>query len=369
MPTATEHHQRSQARQSQSSTKDGLTSGVLPAKPWIVSRLRSMMPSRPLTFREAQVIAERQAATVLSTWGLDASDGFRVPEEVISEIPRIEVRYQTGMAQSGSSTWRAGAWRVAVSSEEWHCRQRFTLAHELKHILDSPHESQIYSDLPEATPAQRRARTRHIEALCDHFAACLLMPRMSIKRAWGNGLQNLAELAVRVSAGVVGGFTHQRSDGVVATQVPPDLLVDHVRRPRPEDHPRSALMGFQLVESCFDLPSLGVRHSEFLGSDVARVHHGGEQPDLRRFLAGMVVDGVIDQPNPERLAPADPRGFRWADLHDPRPVAEFLNRAGFDRFRDPPQQIRTGRCGLLPQRSTVETAICEQHQRPSMSPK
>ena len=218
MPTATEHHQRSQARQSQSSTKDGLTSGVLPAKPWIVSRLRSMMPSRPLTFREAQVIAERQAATVLSTWGLDASDGFRVPEEVISEIPRIEVRYQTGMAQSGSSTWRAGAWRVAVSSEEWHCRQRFTLAHELKHILDSPHESQIYSDLPKATPAQRRARTRHIEALCDHFAACLLMPRMSIKRAWGNGLQNLAELAEAFDVSQVAMGIRLQNLGLVAKQ-------------------------------------------------------------------------------------------------------------------------------------------------------
>ena len=218
MPTATKHHQHSQVRQLNSAAKPNFTSGILPTKPWLVSRLRSMMPARPLTFREAQVIAERQAATLLSAWGLDASDGFRVPEEVISEIPRIEVRYQTGMAQSGSSGWRAGAWRVAVSSEEWHCRQRFTLAHELKHILDSPHESQIYSDLPEGTPSQRRARTRHIEALCDHFAACLLMPRMSIKRAWGNGLQNLAQLAEAFDVSQVAMGIRLQNLGLVAKQ-------------------------------------------------------------------------------------------------------------------------------------------------------
>ncbi len=187
------HHQPIQ--QEPTETKTNLLPEIVPAKPWIISRLRSMTPSRPLTFREAQVIAEHQASALLTAWGLANADELRVPEEVISELPRIDVRYGSGLAQSGHSTWEAGAWRVTINADEWHCRRRFTLAHELKHILDSPHESAIYADLPSRTPAEQRARTRHIEALCDHFAACLLMPRASVKRAWGNGMQSIAELA------------------------------------------------------------------------------------------------------------------------------------------------------------------------------
>lgn len=189
-------HQHHPRRKQEPQDRDGtLLPEITPAKPWIISRLRAMTPARPLTFREAQVIAERQAAALLKAWALDATDDLRIPEDAITEIPRVDVRYRSGLAQSGSSTWEAGAWRITVNAGEWHCRQRFTLAHELKHVIDSPHEDLIYAALPDRTPAERQARGRHIEALCDHFAACLLMPRLSVKRAWGNGLQKPAELA------------------------------------------------------------------------------------------------------------------------------------------------------------------------------
>jgi len=69
-------------------------------------------------------------------------------------------------------------------------RQRFTLAHELKHVLDASHEDAIYGHLPEGP-----ARQRHIEAVCDHFAASLLMPRAWVKRLWGQGIQDLPVLS------------------------------------------------------------------------------------------------------------------------------------------------------------------------------
>jgi len=168
---------------------------IAPTKPWIISRLRSMIPARPLTFREAQIIAERQASALLKAWGLTGTNELRIPEEAITEITRVDVQYRSGIEQSGSSTWEAGAWRITINADEWHCRQRFTLAHELKHVIDSLHEDAIYAALPGRTPAEQRARSRHIEALCDHFAACLLMPRVAVKRAWGNGIQKPADLA------------------------------------------------------------------------------------------------------------------------------------------------------------------------------
>ena len=39
-------------------------------------------------------------------------------------------------------------------------------------------------------PSHQRA-----EAICDYFAACLLMPRPAIKAAWGSGHQRVDDLA------------------------------------------------------------------------------------------------------------------------------------------------------------------------------
>lgn len=153
----------------------------------VVARLRRLVPQRPLSFSEAQQIAERQATSLLQLTGVDDAP---VSEELIIGLPRIDVQYRAGLPGSGMTTWERGAWRIGINADEPRNRQRFTLAHELKHVLDASHEAAIYGRLP-AGPA----RQRHIEAVCDHFAACLLMPRPWVKRAWGSGLQDLADLA------------------------------------------------------------------------------------------------------------------------------------------------------------------------------
>ena len=83
-------------------------------------------------------------------------------------------------------------WGIRINGAEPITRQRFTLAHELKHILDTASEDAIYGHLPKGP-----ARQRHIEAICDHFAACLLMPKAWVKSLWGQGVQDLSGLAWR----------------------------------------------------------------------------------------------------------------------------------------------------------------------------
>ena len=39
--------------------------------------------------------------------------------------------------------------------------------------------------------------TERAEQICDHFAACLLMPRLWLKRAWAEGEQSPGTLARR----------------------------------------------------------------------------------------------------------------------------------------------------------------------------
>src|SRR5205823_3788110 len=80
---------------------------------------------------------------------------------------------------------REDALRVA----EPQVRQRFSLAHELKHVLDHRFVDVIYQDVP------GRDRAHWIEQVCDYFAACLLMPRPWVKRAFASGTQRLPRLA------------------------------------------------------------------------------------------------------------------------------------------------------------------------------
>jgi len=157
----------------------------------MVAELRSLMPNRSLGFAEAQRLAELQANRLLKLNSTSAP----VSESIITELPRLEVRRVGSLIGSGATAWSRGMWRIRINSAEPFTRQRFTLAHEFKHILDAACEDVIYGHLP-AGPA----RERHIEAICDHFAACFLMPKAWVKRLWFQGVQDLAGLAWRFEA-------------------------------------------------------------------------------------------------------------------------------------------------------------------------
>lgn len=157
--------------------------------PSVMAELRSLMPSRPLRFAEAQRIAELQAHRLLK---LTLSTTAPISERIIAELPRIDVKRVGSLIGSGATAWSRGLWHVRINGAEPITRQRFTLAHELKHILDAAHEDAIYRHLPKGP-----ARDRFVEAICDHFAACLLMPKAWVKSLWGQGVQDLRGLAWR----------------------------------------------------------------------------------------------------------------------------------------------------------------------------
>lgn len=94
------------------------------------------------------------------------------------------------LGESGLSSWVRGAWRIQLNAFEPDVRRRFTLAHEYKHVLDAPLEQQAYIGL-------RSSGDHHplVEQVCDYFAACLLMPKKFVKRAWGEGLRDAQSLA------------------------------------------------------------------------------------------------------------------------------------------------------------------------------
>lgn len=159
----------------------------------IIHQLRALMPLRPLEQHEARSIAERQTTLLLEL--LDQRESA-VDVGLIAELPRIEVKVEPSLhlgGVSGFSQWSRGRWLIVVNRDESGTRRRFTLSHEFKHVLDHPFIKEIYSELGES----EAARHRMTEQICDYFAACLLMPRNWLKRAWASGIQDQAALAAK----------------------------------------------------------------------------------------------------------------------------------------------------------------------------
>ena len=152
----------------------------------VITELRDMVPIRPLTRSEAMRLAELQAQRLLALSGISQPP---VPELIITELPRRRVRREHSFPVSGASAWSQQTWVIVLRSSEPTTRQRFSLAHEFKHILDHRFAEIIYGAIPDD---QRQAA---VEGICDYFAGCLLVPRPWLKRAWGNGLQTLPQLA------------------------------------------------------------------------------------------------------------------------------------------------------------------------------
>lgn len=152
-----------------------------------VARLRSIIPPRPVQAWEARRFAEQQANCLRSLVG-DPDPCLDLKK--IELLPRVDVSRVRKLGPSGSTTWRHGSWRIQINGSEALVRQRFTLAHEFKHVLDAPALEISYANI-----SNRFDGDQQIESICNHFAACLLMPKNWVKRLWRENVQDLDELA------------------------------------------------------------------------------------------------------------------------------------------------------------------------------
>jgi Zn-dependent peptidase ImmA (M78 family) len=156
----------------------------------LLAQLRAIVPLRPLTLPEGLGLAEIQAETLLVASNVTSPP---VPESVVIDFPRVRVIRERPLPISGASHWTAGVWTIIVNEDEPQVRQRFTMAHELKHVLDAAHTPAVlYPTVGEMDTDERAER------VCDFFAASLLMPRKWVKRAFSKErVQQLPTLARR----------------------------------------------------------------------------------------------------------------------------------------------------------------------------
>jgi len=155
-----------------------------PTHPSVLASLRSLVPQRTLRMSEALRIAELQAARFRK---LTDSIAPAIGESVIAGLPRIRIE-RRDLPTSGMSYWNGECWVIALNAHEPLARQRFTLMHEYKHIIDHGATERLYR------PSQTRTASEQAEQAADYFAGCVLMPKTLVKQAWGSGTQTLTAL-------------------------------------------------------------------------------------------------------------------------------------------------------------------------------
>ncbi|GAA1760302.1 ImmA/IrrE family metallo-endopeptidase [Nostocoides vanveenii] len=152
----------------------------------VLNYLRTLTPHRVCDFAEAIQLAERQAGRLANWLALPADEFVQVAD--LAGLARIQIAYAR-LPVSGMSHWTGQHWLITLNTRDSPVRQRFTALHEFKHIIDHGQVNRLYVGNRRLTSKQQA------EKAADFFAGCALIPRPALKRAWGNGLQRVDDLA------------------------------------------------------------------------------------------------------------------------------------------------------------------------------
>lgn len=161
----------------------------------IMQTLRDLpRPDKEHDFQDALRLAERQATEFLRISG-HANHTAAVPSTIVTGLPRVRVVYET-ITESGMSQYVGGVWLIVINSADHLTRQRFTLMHEFKHILDHHDGKSLYTGRPWLTGTERTAdAAKQRERAADYFAGCVLMPKTAMLRLWANGVRKPEDFA------------------------------------------------------------------------------------------------------------------------------------------------------------------------------
>ena len=155
----------------------------------VLASLRAIAPNYPITLDEALRLAERQANRLLALCG---GPTVPVPSSIVTDQPRITVEHDPDLpahAASGCSDWdgHRRTWVISLNPTEPRRRQRFTVLHEYKHIIDHPS--------PGIRPSRYAYQRPAAEIVADYFAGCVLIPKRQLAAAHYDGIQRPADLA------------------------------------------------------------------------------------------------------------------------------------------------------------------------------
>jgi Zn-dependent peptidase ImmA (M78 family) len=151
----------------------------------VLRSLRSLMPQRILSYPDALQRAEAQANRLLALHQIQSAP---VPIEIVTELPHVRIEKSYDLPVSGSALWDGSCWVITLNAAEYNLRQRFSVLHEYKHIIDHPTRHLICGD-------KKMSAEQMAEKVADYFAACVLMPKAWVKAAFFGRTQSVEQLA------------------------------------------------------------------------------------------------------------------------------------------------------------------------------
>jgi predicted transcriptional regulator len=158
----------------------------------LITELRAIAPKRPLTYGESLQVARVQAAK-LRKWAHVTTPEIRLAWLVRQRTVPVNVVASHKLKEESGLTTNAvnGKLQMFINQNEPPVRQRFSLLHEFKHVLDFDDADTLHDRLGSG---DQRRQARQIELICNDFAAHVLMPTAHVKRAWFQ-LQDVPTLA------------------------------------------------------------------------------------------------------------------------------------------------------------------------------
>lgn len=135
-----------------------------------------------------------------------------VGEDIIGQLgiePSVEIRLLPLRSNHGAVWHLEDAWVVHVNSYDTPVRQRWTVFHEVFHILAARSKAIINF----RKPGSRDGRFN--ELLADYFATCVLLPADWVTEAWTRSHHSLAKLAEEFQVPEVAAWVRLKTRGLI----------------------------------------------------------------------------------------------------------------------------------------------------------
>jgi IrrE N-terminal-like domain len=180
----------------------------------LIAELRAVPPKRPLTYGESLQVTRVQAAR-LRRWA-DATEPDINLIWLIKQraVPVNFVASHKLGEESGLTTDQVGGkLQMFINGQEPRVRQRFSVLHEFKHVLDFDHAEVLHAKLGNGSA---KAQKDMIEWLANEFAGHVLMPTGMVKRLWFS-TQNVSLMASMFNVSVEAMTTRLEILGLIGT--------------------------------------------------------------------------------------------------------------------------------------------------------
>ncbi len=148
----------------------------------LIAELRSLIPKRPLTYGESLQLARLQAAR-FRRWANANEPEINLIGLVkqrlvpVNFVPSYRLNGESGLTTNAVG----GKVQMFINENEPSVRQRFSLLHEFKHLLDFEAADTLHSKLGRDN---KKLQADMIEWIANEFAAYVLMPTALVKRVW-----------------------------------------------------------------------------------------------------------------------------------------------------------------------------------------